>query len=297
MADELDDLYAGKHSVVQEFFIKTADENYVTSRFCFSYGLDVDFFWNAVHALEKYLKAVLLLNGKSGKGRKVGGKQKSYGHDIVSLYAAVHPLAPELLPAKLARPVEIDPRLWSEETADQFVYRLYDMGNEHNRYQLTGYIRRQDDLWKLDLMVFAIRRLCQPLEAHFLGGKQEGVPDQSRRQRMVKDHPSSANLHSTLEKVFNGERGKFLKHIALNCNLPFAPEGYKHTRMVYGMASVNPVLVRRILEPLDSGDPEQEKEADELWQWVQDNIYLPPEYVKAYNAERSKRKAAAKNKQ
>ena len=260
MAADLDDSYASKHSIVNELFVKTADENYVTARLCFTHGLDVDFFWEAVHALEKYFKAALLLNGQSGKSRMVGGKQKSYGHNIVELFTAVQPLAPELLPTKLARPNGINPHGWFDETTESFIFRLYDMGNEHNRYQLSGYIRRQEDLLKLDQVVFSVRRLCQPLETHFLGGKLPGVPDQTRRQRMIKDHPSSSNLHSTLETIFAGGRGKFLKHVALNWNLPFAPTGYKHTAIGYGMSSVNPVLVRRILEPLESGDPQQEKE-------------------------------------
>jgi hypothetical protein len=35
--------------------------------------------------------------------------------------------------------------------------------------------------------------------------------------------------------------------------------------------------------------------ADELWEWTKDNIYLPKEFIDAYEAERAKRRAAAKN--
>lgn len=41
---ELDHRYAYKHSIVNELFIKTADDNYVTARWCFANGLDVEFF-------------------------------------------------------------------------------------------------------------------------------------------------------------------------------------------------------------------------------------------------------------
>ena len=41
--------------------------------------------WLAVHSVEKYLKAVLLMNGK---------RAKKYRHNITKLYAAVTPLAP-----------------------------------------------------------------------------------------------------------------------------------------------------------------------------------------------------------
>ncbi|MDH2399950.1 hypothetical protein QCM77_08305 [Bradyrhizobium sp. SSUT18] len=125
------------------------------------------------------------------------------------------------------------------------------MGNEHNRNQLTGYVCRNEDLLKLDLLVFAIRRLCQPLEAHFLGKHRDGVPDESKRQRMERDHPSSSNLQSAFEEIKAGGRGPLLREIALNWNLPFAPADYPHPPFSYGVSSTNPVLVRRILEPLD----------------------------------------------
>ncbi|KRP85787.1 hypothetical protein AOQ72_03820 [Bradyrhizobium yuanmingense] len=131
MADDFERLYAGKHSVVQELFIKTADENYVTARFCFANELNVDFFWNAVHGLEKYLKAALLMNGCSGKDFPVDGKRKSFGHNIVELFNAVRPPAPELIPARLVRPDVLPEPYWYEEPIEQFVSRLYDMGNEH----------------------------------------------------------------------------------------------------------------------------------------------------------------------
>jgi hypothetical protein len=32
---------------------------------------------------------------------------------------------------------------------------------------------------------------------------------------------------------------------------------------------------RRLLDPLDSGDPKEAKEANDLWQWTKANIHLP----------------------
>jgi hypothetical protein len=143
---------------------------------------------------------------------------------------------------------------------------------------------------KLDQMVLGVRRLCQPLESHFLGKKRPGVPDETRRLRMLKDHRTSSNLHSNLEKVIDGKRGKLVRHVTLNWNFPFAPKNFKHTKMRYGLFSfVNPVLVRRILDPLDAGKPENDKRADDLWNWVRENIYLPREFVDVYEKERTKR--------
>ena len=85
MAKEFDDQYADKHSIVNELFIATADDNYIAARWCFHQNLNVDFFWLAVHCVEKYLKASLLLNGEN---------VKKQSHDIVKMFPAVKALAP-----------------------------------------------------------------------------------------------------------------------------------------------------------------------------------------------------------
>jgi len=293
MSTDLDDLYPGKHSLVDDFFIKTADDNYVVARWCADIRMDVDFFWLALHCLEKYLKAALVLNGRSAK---------NYGHDIKALYADVHPLAPELLPITLTVPDWLPDRVFSigEEATEKFIERIYLYGQPDNRYLFVGYIKRPADLLKLDQLVFAIRRLCQPLECHFLrmrGKKPAGIPDETRRERMLKDDPVSRDLSSNLEKIMKGERGKVLRRVALKWNFPFAPPDYKHGRMPYEERMVNPVMVRRFLDPLDAGTADQDKHADDLWAWANDNVYIPDGWRKAYEVERKSRKAKAKAKQ
>jgi hypothetical protein len=289
---DLDELYPFKHDIVSELYIKTADENYVVARWCFANGLETDFFWLGAHCMEKYLKAALLLNELPAK---------NYSHDIERLYADVRPLAPELLPTTLTVPDHLPIGLFSvgEEPVEQFVRRLYFYGQPDNRYSFIGYIRRGSDLIKFDQLVFAVRRLCQPLEAHFLGQrfKDKGdVPHQTRRERMLKDDPSSRDLHSHLDLIISGKRGKILQRVLLNWNLPFAPATYKHGRMAYGSMSRNPVMVRRFLDPLDAGKPESDKHADELWAWAKDNLYFPREFIRVYEKARTDRKAAAKAK-
>jgi hypothetical protein len=54
-------------SIISELFVRRADENYITARWCAMNQLHTDFAWLAVHAMEKYLKAVLLYKRKAGK--------------------------------------------------------------------------------------------------------------------------------------------------------------------------------------------------------------------------------------
>lgn len=206
---DLDALYPYKHSIIDELYIQTADDNYVVARWCFYNGLDIDFFWLAAHCLEKYLKAALLLNELPAK---------TYGHDIEKLFAAVRPLAPELLPTILTVPKNLPPALFSlgDESVEKLIKRLYFYGQPDNRYLFIGYIRRGSDLVKLDQLIFSVRRLCRPLEAHFLGERLKNrIPKQSYRERMLIDDPASRNLYSNLEKVIAGERGKLLRRVLL----------------------------------------------------------------------------------
>jgi hypothetical protein len=283
MAKEFDDQYADKHSIVNELFIATADDNYIAARWCFHQNLNVDFFWLAVHCVEKYLKASLLLNGKN---------VKKQSHDIVKMFPAVKALAPELLPTTLTKPDNNMPdRFWRTETIDAFVERLYRDGQAHNRYQLYGYVRHAEDLFKLDQLVFHVRRLCQPLEVHFLGEPRDGVPDQSKRQRM-KDHPTFWNLSCKLEETMDGKRGETLRHALLNWNFPFIGDSYPHVETSYVYVSQNPVLVRRLYDPLDAG-PAHFQESDDLWSWVTTNIFLPQSLIADIERDRAALKAKA----
>lgn len=271
--------YAEKHSIVKELFIATADDNYINAKWCFHENLNVDFFWLAVHCLEKYLKAVLLLNGQSSKNHR---------HEMVELFKQVKTFANDLLPTTLIRPADMPAAMWHEEQIEKFIDRLHLDGQAHNRYQLFGYSRRPGDLWKLDQVVFAVRRLCQPLDTSIFPNEKTLTYRES-----LLNNPKRWSLQSKLEETFEGKRGDALMHALLNRNFPFAPEGYKHSPvMTYNFASQNPVLGRRLNELLEQG-PEHFSAADELWQWVQDNIFIPKWLITDIEKERQLLKSAA----
>jgi hypothetical protein len=217
---------------------------------------------------------------------------KGYSHRIADLYEAVKPLAPNLMPSLLTAPAQWGDDFWYDETPELFMRRLYKNGQAANRYQLVGYVLQGEDLFKLDQMVFAVRRLCQCLNAHFLGKKWPNVPDQSVRDRMLMD-TDSWKLRSKLEEFIEGKHGAKLQHVLLNWNFLFAPAGYTHTPIDLHFASRNPVPVRRIIEPIDAG-PKAAAEADLIWQWVQEKIELPKGFVPSMNSARADRKAKAK---
>jgi hypothetical protein len=125
-------IYADKSSIVKSMFVSTADDNYALARLCFHRNLNVDFFWLAVHCLEKYFKAALLINGKTSR---------RFGHEIDKLYAEVHLLAPKLLITQFEKPGNMPKELWRNELVVDFIRRLHHDGQADNRYQLFGYVR------------------------------------------------------------------------------------------------------------------------------------------------------------
>lgn len=281
MTYTLDRAHAEKSRITRELFIHTADDNYIAARWCFVEAPNVDFFWLAVHALEKYMKAVLLLNGKSAKSFKdAAGKTQRYGHDIEALYTQVHLLAPNLLPATLSKPDDIDIAHWHVETTEQFIARLHRNGNADNRYLIFGFTQMMDDLIKLDRMVYAIRRLCRPMDAYFLAKERNGTNNPSNRD-ILASNPDYWRVAADLplEKVVAAKGREGLQPIVLNMNIPFAPKDYEHKGLPGRTSARNPVLHRALLDPLQSTHltPEQRATVSDLRDWVLDNIQLPPE--------------------
>lgn len=291
MAYNIEAIHVKKGAIVRELFVDTADDNYITARWCFVEKLYVDYFWLAVHALEKYMKAVLLLNGRSSKSYcDQAGKNRIFKHDILGLYSQVKLLASDLLPRNLQRPDELDTDRWRDENPETFLQRLYDHGNPDNRYQIFGLYRRDEDLFKLDQMVFALRRLCVPLDAYYLGSWLAENESLTHRDRLLRQYDCWAvSLQCKLEKTANGERGKRLRHVLLNFNLPFAPKDFPHGRLRTGMAVQNPVLVRSILRPLEEAPESQAAAvAAEVCDWVLANIQLPNDVKEQLREARTK---------
>ena len=283
MPYEIKPIHAQQKEIVRELFVNTADDNYIASRWCFVERLNGDFFWLAVHALEKYMKAVLLLNGRSSRDfRDKANNLQRFGHDIEALYKHVQSFAADLLPENLVKPDQLETKRWRDETPNAFMDRFHHNGNADNRYQVFGYVRHDVDLFKLDTMVFALRRLCVPLDMYYSGKHQPGKSNPTHRNMLAKQ----VNLwelmpRCRLEQTVNGKRGEHLRDVFLNVNIPFAPDDYDHRGLRSGMAAANPVLARLVLDPLTQPrDSKAVTIATQLCDWVLANIKLPREVAR-----------------
>nr|WP_295838034.1 HEPN domain-containing protein [uncultured Azospirillum sp.] len=138
-----------KSVLANEFFVEPADQNYQLARWAKIHGFHREFYWQAVQAIEKYCKAVLVLNGDS---------VISYGHNIEKLFNRCCKKLGELVVQRFERPAEFPQELWSDEDPGQFLRFLYQQGNPNSRYGMTSWFNRPSDLVKLDCLVFSLRR-------------------------------------------------------------------------------------------------------------------------------------------
>jgi hypothetical protein len=260
-------LVSSKNDLARELFVRTADQNYVTARWCANNGLNTDFLWLAVHALEKYYKAALLVNGHDTRG---------YSHNVVRLYHDVKAFAGALLPDRLAKPHQLELVLWRERTAEEFMAHLLDNGNADNRYAIYGYVTGTQDLHMLDTMVFAVRRLACELDVGvFAGGDEPGMPNFTHRDILTRQPAYYFPMSMPLDDLIGSREETQLRREALNLNFPFAPADFIHQPMPEGAASSNPVIIRRILDPLASDDPSLAEEGIELARWFLANVQVP----------------------
>ncbi|WP_152044503.1 HEPN domain-containing protein [Aureimonas psammosilenae] len=255
-----------KTRLVRELFIRTADENYIVARWCAFEGFHTDFFWLAVHAVEKYMKAVLLLNGRSSK---------PYKHDIVRLYANVSEIAAELLPVQLLQPTKLNIGRWRTRTAAEFVSWLDQNGNPDNRYATYGYVAQAQDVHMLDQLVFALRRLGCELEGAVFADASCTTATKTYRT-LLAEQPSWLNsLDMPLDRLIDEQIYTARRHAALNLNLSFAPPDFVHQGARSRSMSRNPVICWGLIEPLESDDRDFVADNIEVAEWLLENIQVP----------------------
>ena len=277
---EISDEDIAKNEIAYNLFVDTADQNYAVARWSYQRGLYLDFLWNGAHALEKYMKAVLLLNGKSAV--RPPNEREGYAHDLVKLFAEVEPLSRGLIPATLTKPDQADLQFWTDESFADFMTRLSELGDPNNRYQVFGYSLRYEDLYRFDRAVFSIRRLCCPLDKYFFGCLDGDVPSITYREVLELDPNEMPRRFSfPLDMLLARGDGEDLRTALYNFNFPFAPAGYQHKHIILSVAAVNPVLQRRILDAVEIGtNAPGAAEALAVADWTMANIRLPNDVIR-----------------
>lgn len=136
------------NSIASEAFRDQADRDYVLARSAWRLRLRDQFLWSAQQAIEKYLKGVLLFDGRSARYIPASGtarKRKEYSHSLVALSTSV-----DAIPGYQVT----HPAWWQD-----YIERLEYYGQ--NRYLTRNARTRYNSLDLLDEAVWSVRRYCQ----------------------------------------------------------------------------------------------------------------------------------------
>jgi HEPN domain-containing protein len=178
------------NTFASDVFRKQADYDYIAARANYRMRLRQQFLWSAHQAVEKYLKAMLLFNGRSARFYTPAGTtgKREFGHNLDALFAEVKSIA--------LFKIEIEPE------DEKFLSYLSSQGGA-NRYLSTSAYNTSDAIHRLDRLVWHIRRYCQYIADRGIGCR-EAVPGmQEAVVRSIGDPSKKTTPHSFA--LFGGE--------------------------------------------------------------------------------------------
>lgn len=214
-----------RNSAVRESLVDMSDRDYLAARACWRTRLPEQFLWCALQAVEKQLKAILVLNGRPAKGlnHRVGDA--------------------------LTRVLEIkDLRIDVPEPVRKFIRYLEKHGP--NRYLERSFYLRGSELFDLDRSFWHLRRYCQDFRAtaghvgksekEWLDSHESWFTDQKLKARPYHFRLTSGYLESVLE----GKHGPEQYRVLVWKNFYFGKRG--KGRIEYSPVTwmANPVHVR-----------------------------------------------------
>lgn len=170
------------NTYASDVFRKQADYDYISARANYRMRLRQQFLWSAHQAVEKYLKATLLFNGKSARYYTPTGTTKKceFSHDLDALVIEVKNIA--------LFKFEIEPE------DEKFLSYLSHQGT--NRYLNTSAYNAPDAIHQLDSLVWHIRRYCQYIADRGLGCREAVTGMQASIIRSITDPSKKQTPHS-----------------------------------------------------------------------------------------------------
>lgn len=191
----LDDELKLKLNEISRFcFRDVADHDYISARILFRNELIQQAYWFSEQAVEKYLKSILLFNEMS---------IKSVGHD----------LSKALLKVENFSHIKI-------ELPEDVKKSITELNNEgKNRYYEYPYSYGELTIWKLDKLVWYIRRYCISKNVFIKVGDKEINLQQSEIVISHKDFYQKNPIkykfpsHGVLETILGNKKSIMRKHL------------------------------------------------------------------------------------
>lgn len=241
------------YEIARFCFRNVADNDYLSARILFRFGLDHQAYWFSEQAVEKYLKSILLFNEL---------KTKSIGHDLGKALTKVK----EIPNINFELPKDVE----------EVIMELNNEGN--NRYFEYPYFFGDLNYVKLDRMVWYIRRYCVPIGWPFKLDDKEIDLQQfeitvANQEKYLKN-PSKYSFadKGVLEKILKDKKSIKRKHLVWK-NLYF---GAKQKR-----------TIRKLEKSFSFGKPPHFTDHYELKK-LEEYVYFSKEileYIKSRNNE------------
>lgn len=252
--------YHRQVSLVRTMFIHTADQNYVGARAAFFEHRDYDFWWLTLHAVEKYLKAALLLNGATAN---------EANHNVETLLKRLQRVDPRLTPPDFVRPKLAGPPGMFEERTP-FLTRLNGYGDPSNRYAAYSYVVSGIDIFQADHLVYWARRHARVLKTQLFGGETlDWVQELAESPREWR-HNDGSPLETLADAPGSKAASSFVRG-----NIPFFPKR-RHQPLPHRGTLVRNGPWFNLLTALKDSAPGSDERAEirATLTWAKTHIYL-----------------------
>lgn len=267
-----------KVDLIFRLYVDPADQDYLAARWAFNNGLFQSFHNSAGQAVEKYLKAALLLQDQP---------VIDYGHRIHRLYNEVSKRDPNgCLPASIDLPntTSMGREAWQGKPTSLFANYLRVYGSPDNRFAFQGNFINGPVLHALDILCHALRRLMR--HTNFIAGDIFDTRGYGHLHEPIAP-PLDWMLRSDLllECLFVGRysvgQTRTLRETFLNLNMAFGTERHSGERSFggqgfYASPPYNALVRIRKIDP----SPENEAIVNELRQWASERIYMSKDVKK-----------------
>jgi len=240
-------------------YIETADWNYLAGRDAFIGGRYWDFWWLTNHALEKYLKALLLLNGLRPLDNK---------HSPSALLSEVLQVDARLTPAHPPEPKIRGLHHWPSNYRS-FLVLLERQGSPSNRYGTYGFAVEHGHLLQADHLIYWARRHARVLTSNAAGEQADWIDS------LDADHSFWTLLsNGPLERLAAFPHASKKRQMFSRLNTAFFPE-IRHRLRGFPVAFHNaPIYLARERLMGSAAGSDTRKETRALLAWVLDNISL-----------------------
>jgi len=116
--------------------------------------------------------------------------------------------------------------------------------------------------------------LICPDERAFLS-RVRGARAIANRERLTREPEYYSRLGMPLDELVHDSESSPTREAALNLNTACAPPDFPHRPIRSDFSFHNPVISRRILDPLESDDPRVAAEGVEVARWFLRNVDVP----------------------